>query len=209
MLSASTGFLLLFAYIGMTLVLTEFMVKARGVAGLTGLAAFSLYFYAVAGNLSFWMIGLFVVGLLLLVVDGKLLQDGTLATTGAVFMVIGLVAPTNDLLLGVGVACALILGFLTSLLSFRVLPKRDMWEKLTLRDRFTSEIGYSTMNAAYKELVGRSGKALTDMRPSGTIEIDGKRYSAVTDGVWMEKGSIVEVTSVDGTRIMVAAPREE
>lgn len=199
----STAVILVLVYIGMGLLVTEFLVKARGIAGVVGIVSLSLYFYSAEGNVSIWMIGLFIIGLMMMIVDGKFIQDGTMASIGIVFMLVGLVFPTNDLLLGTGVACALVLGILTSFLSLRMLPKRDMWEKLTSRDRFTRETGYSSMNQTYSALVGQKGTALTDMRPSGTIEIDGKRYSAITNGTWVKKNSIIEVVSVDGTRILI------
>lgn len=201
----STGIILLLVYVGITLVVTEFLVKARGLAGIIGLVAFGLYFYAVEGNVSLWMIGLFVIGLFMMIIDGKFVQDGTMAAIGIVLMLIGLVLPTGDLLLGTGVACALVLGLLSSFLSLRILPKRDMWEKLTLRDRFTKETGYSSMNQTYSTLVGQQGTTITDMRPSGTIEIDGNRYSAITNASWVKKNSLIEVESVNGTRILVKA----
>lgn len=207
-LLGSTAVILLLVYVGMTLIVTEFLVKVKGIAGLVGLVCLVVYFYATAENLSLWMIGLFFIGLTMMVIDGKFVQDGTMAAIGIVLMLIGLVMPTNDLLLGTGVACALILGFLSSLLSFRFFPKRDIWEKLTLRDRFTRETGYSSMNETYASLVGKKGIALTDMRPSGTIQIDGKRYSAISNGSWVEKGSSVKVESVNGTRIMIGLAEE-
>lgn len=200
---SSAGVILLLVYVGMAFIVTEFLVKTRGIAGIIGLLSLGLYFYAVEGSTSTWMIGLFVIGLLMMIVDGKLLQDGTLATIGLVLMLLGLVFPTNDLLLGAGVTSALVLGIITSFLSLRLFPKRDMWEKLTLRDRFTRETGYSSMNETYSSLVGQQGKAITDMRPSGTIEINNERYSAVTDGTWVKKHSPIEVASVNGTRILV------
>lgn len=205
----SAGVILLLVYIGMALIVTEFLVKTRGVAGIIGLISLCLYFYAVEGGTSAWMIGLFVIGLLLMIVDGKFIQDGTLATIGLVLMLLGLVFPTNDLLLGAGVASALVLGIMTSFLSLRIFPKRDMWEKLTLRDRLTRETGYSSMNETYSALVGQQGKAMTDMRPSGTIEIDNKRYSAITNGTWVKKNALIEVESVNGTRILVKEVAEQ
>lgn len=204
----STAIILLLVYVGMALIATEFLVKARGIAGLIGLVSMVLYFAAAVEHLSLWMVGLFVVGLTMMIVDGKFVQDGTMAAIGVLLMLIGLVMPTNDFLLGTGVACALILGLLSSLLSFRFLPKRDIWEKLTLRDRFTSEAGYSSMNETYQSLVGQKGRTLTDMRPSGTIEVGGKTYSAITNGTWLKKGSPVKVESVNGTRIMVVEVKE-
>lgn len=203
LLTETTGGLLLLIYVGIALIAAEFFVKARGIAGLTGLISLGIYFYGTSANVSLWMIALFVTSVVLIVIDGKFVQDGTLATIGLVLMIISLVLPTRDVWLGAGVVCALLLGLLTSLLSFRLLPKRDLWERLTLRDRLTKESGYRSMNTAYERLVGKEGKALTDMRPSGTIEIDGERYSAVSDGTWVKKDSRIKVESVSGTRILV------
>ena len=55
----------------------------------------------------------------------------------------------------------------------------------------------------YSYLVGRKGETLSTLRPSGTAIIDGKRYDVVADGDYVEKGTPVEVSAVDGTRIIV------
>lgn len=55
-------------------------------------------------------------------------------------------------------------------------------------------------------LSGKVGKILTDLRPSGTVEIDGKKYSVVTAGEFLTAGKTIKVISVHGNRIEV---REE
>ena len=55
---------------------------------------------------------------------------------------------------------------------------------------------------------GAVGRALTPLRPSGTIEIDGDRYDAVSDGNLIDKGSTVQVLEVHGNRIVVEAVTE-
>lgn len=204
-LTGTTWGILLLAFIGMALIVTEFLVKTKGIAGVIGLGSLAMYFYGTTGNSDYssWMLGLFVIGLLLMVVDGKLIQDGTLATVGVVLMLIAMVVPTNDLALGAGVACAVILGLLTSMLSFRIFPKRDMWERMTLRDRLTKEKGYSTINESFTSLVGKRGVVTSTLRPSGIIEVEGKRYDAISNGTWVQQGTAIEVVSVDGTRILV------
>ena len=52
-------------------------------------------------------------------------------------------------------------------------------------------------------LIGKTGTALTPLRPSGTVMIDGERYSVVTQATFIEKGSTVTVLSVDGPKITV------
>ncbi|MCA1784748.1 MAG: serine protease, partial [Desulfobacteraceae bacterium] len=50
---------------------------------------------------------------------------------------------------------------------------------------------------------GKQGDAVTDLRPSGMVMIDGKRLDAVTDGEYVEAGARVVVTLVSGNRIVV------
>ncbi|MFP3440996.1 NfeD family protein, partial [Pantoea sp. SIMBA_133] len=84
-----------------------------------------------------------------------------------------------------------------------------MWTKMTLKDRLSSEMGYNSMNVEYKKLVGETAIALTPFRPSGTIEMNDKKYSAISAGSWIDKDTVVVVTSVDGTRIVVEEKKVE
>ena len=52
-------------------------------------------------------------------------------------------------------------------------------------------------------LIGKTGTVVTPLRPSGTVLIDGERYSVVTQATFVEKGSTVTVLSVDGPKITV------
>ena len=55
----------------------------------------------------------------------------------------------------------------------------------------------------YRFLIGMNGKALSDLRPSGTALIDGERYAVVTDGEYIEEDSDIVVKEIEGTRINV------
>ncbi|MCM8529292.1 MAG: hypothetical protein NE327_22405 [Lentisphaeraceae bacterium] len=55
----------------------------------------------------------------------------------------------------------------------------------------------------HKGLEGKTGVTLTDMRPSGLIEIDGERYDAATKGEYVEKGSQIKVLSVEADHIYI------
>ncbi|PTX59312.1 NfeD-like partner-binding protein [Melghirimyces profundicolus] len=192
---------------GMLLV-TEFLVKARGLAGLAGVALLGWYAYAQNPGLHSWSAGLLLVGLVLMILDGKVIQDGTLAGCGVLLMLIGLVLPTGDFLKGSLVAVMWILGLLAGLLSLKVLPRRELWDKIVLKSALTRETGYSSLNEKYRELVNQKGTAVSDLRPAGTIKIGGARYSGISQGVWIKKGTPVTVISVDGTRILVQALEE-
>ncbi|OYD08602.1 hypothetical protein CHM34_05730 [Paludifilum halophilum] len=194
------GFIVFLA--GMFLV-TEFLVKARGLAALAAIGLLVLYAFVQNPELNGWMIGLLVVGLILLILDGQLVQDGTLAGVGILVMLIGLVVPTGDWIVGSVVGLMWIFGILSGFLSLKVLPRRDVWDQVILKNALTRETGYSSINDKYRDLVGKEAEAVSDMRPTGTIEIDGKIYSAVSQGVWVKKGTRLRVVSVDGTRILI------
>lgn len=52
-------------------------------------------------------------------------------------------------------------------------------------------------------LVGLSGVATTDLRPSGLARIDGKRVDVTAVGEFLEQGSAVVVVAADGLRVAV------
>ena len=53
------------------------------------------------------------------------------------------------------------------------------------------------------DLLGRTGKAFTVLRPAGTVVVDGKRVDAVSSGEHIEKGSSIRVIEVHGSRVVV------
>ena len=53
------------------------------------------------------------------------------------------------------------------------------------------------------KLLGRTGTAITDLRPAGTILIEGRRLDAITPGDYLDQGSSVRVVEVQANRIVV------
>ncbi|MBN2909084.1 nodulation protein NfeD [Polycladomyces sp. WAk] len=205
MMGAGSALLVFFSAF---LLAAEMLAKARGLAGVAGLLLMGWYVSGHWGTTPGWWLAAVLVGMGLVILDGKLLQDGTLATIGVILVLVGLVIPTGNWLTGTLVAFAWITGLALSPLSLKVLPKRDWLEKIVLKFAMSKETGYSSLNRNYRELVGREGTALTDMRPSGTIRIGDGRYSAVTNGHWVQKGARVRVLSVDGVKILVETVEE-
>ncbi|TCT26987.1 NfeD-like partner-binding protein [Melghiribacillus thermohalophilus] len=200
--SITAAFILTF--LGMLFLIGELLVKMRGLAGLLGMGFIALYFSAHLSNTSFFlMITLFLVALSLIVIDGKILNDGTLSFIGVGLMILAIGLSAPNWVNGLYAVTGIILGMLSSFLFLKVFPKRKMWDKVTLLDRLTSESGYNSMNKQYQSLINKNGVALTDLRPSGTVRVDDQDYSAVANGKWIEKGSEITVTYVDGTKIVV------
>jgi membrane-bound ClpP family serine protease len=196
------GFIVVF--LASLLFFAEMLVKAKGIFGLVGAILFALYFaHHLPGQSPFTMITLLVLGFLCIIIDGKLINNGSVALIGLILMLLACALPAPTVSYGVVVAIAFLIGSGGSLLFLKVFPPRDFWFKITLMDQLTSEKGYDSMNQGYKNLVGKVGVTLTPCRPVGNIDIEGNSYSAITGGTWLEQGTKVEVVAVDGTKIMI------
>lgn len=66
-----------------------------------------------------------------------------------------------------------------------------------------SASGLGLVDATSMALVGRVGKAVTVLRPTGAMEIDGQRIDVVTEGEFVEAGAPVRVLYVQGSRVVV------
>ena len=50
---------------------------------------------------------------------------------------------------------------------------------------------------------GAVGVCVTDLRPAGTITVDGEPLDVVTEGSFVNAGVQVKVINVDGSRVLV------
>ena len=192
-----TGFATLF-------LIGEILVNMRGIFALLGIGFITVYFSVfLATDSLLLMLIVYFVGLLLIIVDGKLVNDGTLATIGLASMIIAVALPAPNLTAGVYGVLGVIIGGAASLSFLKVFKRRKMWGKMTLKESLTSEAGYNPLSEEYGSLLGKDGITLTDFRPVGTVQIKNKTYSAVTNGQWISKDSAVKVIAVDGTKILV------
>src|SRR5699024_3225384 len=111
----------------------------------------TLYFYFYLPDVPTFitMFIIYFVGLLLIIIDGKFISDGTLAVIGtiAIFISVAITAPTFTA--GLYAVIGVIIGISISFLFLKILPRRNMWSKIMLKDRLTGELGYSSMNEEY------------------------------------------------------------
>lgn len=188
----------------------EVLVNMRGFFAILGLGFIIVYFsvYVEAESLILMLL-MYFIGIILIIIDGKLLNDGTLSTIGAFSMILAVALPAPNFVAGVYAVLGVMIGATSSLLFLKVFKRRSMWTKITLKDQLTTEAGYISMNQAYSDLLGKEGTTITDMRPVGTIQIQGKEYSAITNGYWISKGTSIRVVEVDGTKILIEQMNNE
>src|SRR5699024_357360 len=140
----------------------------------------TLYFYVYLLDPAMFamMIIIYFVGLLLIIVDGKVVNDGTLATIGLASMILSVALAAPNLVAGVYAVLGVLIGGGLSFLFLKFFKRRHMWQKIALKDRLTEEAGYSSLSEEYAGLLGSEGITMTNLRPVGTIRINNKDYSA-------------------------------
>lgn len=96
-------------------------------------------------------------------------------------------------LLGVGTIT--LIGFFIWL---SVFPKTFVGKKITLAR--TLDLGPEQARTSF---LHKTGTALTPLKPSGTVLIEGQRVDVVTDGTYVDRGVSIRVIQEDGSKIVV------
>lgn len=89
----------------------------------------------------------------------------------------------------------LILIPVTLFVGFKLLQKSPMTNHVTMHDALS--------NSTSQEWVGRQGLALTMLKPSGKVEIEGRIFEANSSGDYIEPGTLVHVLQISQNRITV------
>ncbi len=207
-----TSILMMVIMVGMFM---EIKTPGWGVPGTASLIALALFFGSgyILELASIMDILLFVVGVILILVEIFVIPGfGIFGIAGIILMVAGLfmglvsdfpLVETDLLSMAIiQLAGSFILSGIAIYFLSKVLPKTKIWNNLILSKGIKAKSGY-TSNKEFTHLVGLKGEALTDLRPSGTAILEGKRYDVVTQGDYIIKDSKVEVMEVEGSKIVV------
>ena len=146
---------------------------------------------------------LLAAGLLLLAAEiflpgGILGIFGGLALVGAIIAGFAVFGP----LAGAYIALAVILGGSAGIvLWIRYFPRTRAGRALTLSH---TESDYKSADgAAWRDLTGKAGTAVTDLRPAGIARVDNRNFDVIAEGMLIERGRAIRVIKVDGNRIVV------
>ena len=94
-------------------------------------------------------------------------------------------------------------GLIAVLLAARYLPETALFRPFRLSA--ISPTGSVPLTSALS--LQAKGKTLTDLRPSGTAEFDGKSFDVLAEGHFISKGSTVQIQQIEGATIFVRAVR--
>lgn len=138
---------------------------------------------------------LVIVGLLLIVLE--FFVPGTvMGISGGILILISIIVFAAQTHSGIELAVFIIavivsIGFLISFILKRI-PKAKPGRSIYLG---TDQEGYLASTIDTKA-IGKKGKALSDLKPSGHVLIEGKQYQAISQSGYIVKGS--EIIVIDG-----------
>lgn len=147
---------------------------------------------------------LFALGILFLAVE-VIVPGGILGSIGGLLMFGGCVAAFITLGTAGGMiatAVALAAAALAFFIQFRVLPKTSIGRRAFLTREITGVT--TSFREETRDLIGKSGQALTMLSPSGYILIDGKRYEAFCQNGQVPAGAALDVIGADNFRLIVS-----
>ena len=205
-------FLLTLGFLGL---ITEIKTPSFGMAGAAGLLSLSLFFgsHLIVGLAGLEDLIIFGVGLALLGVEVFLIPGfGLFGIIGALGMLAGLYLaligslPTSAdfTRAGLVLSTTVLLIAVTAWVMIRSLPGSSRLAKsgIFLLQRTDRSIGYESA-APRRELVGVVGKAITDLRPSGTGLFGDERVDVVSESEWITEGTPIKIVSAEGYRHIV------
>ena len=74
---------------------------------------------------------------------------------------------------------------------------------LSLKRELSKQNGVVSQKEKLETYINMQGESVTDLRPAGMAQINSQRVDVVTDGEYIDAGTPVVVTGVEGNRIIV------
>jgi len=199
--------------LGMLGMIMEFWTPGWGVPGTIGILALSLFFIGQFGvqNPEWSTLVLVMVGFVLLAIEIFVIPGfGIVGVSGIIAILVAFGIALSESSYGgkglnmgdavVWVFVTLIATVALVVIFFKFLPKTKTFSKIALVD---GQIGSTSHEISYDEIIDKEGIALTILRPSGIASINGKRYDVVTAGEFINKNDSIKVVHVEKGKVIV------
>jgi len=200
--------------VGMLGILLEMRTPGLGIAGGLGLASLALFFWG------HWLVQLAgweemllaLAGLALLIAEVFIIPGfgiaGALGITALLSaLVLSMTGAGDSAAVIVGTVWRVVIALLVALAAgialLRFLPRLPFARRLVLTSDLGSGPAHGSAPLTDQRWLGKRGRARSVLRPAGIADFDNERVDVVSDGSLIEPGTLIEVTHVDGNRIVV------
>jgi membrane-bound ClpP family serine protease len=153
-----------------------------------------------------------VLFLVLLVLELFIPSGGLLGIAAAAALVAAIIIGfTHSLSAGASilVVAAALLPIIISI-GIRAWPRTPIGRRmLTIDNPQENDAREAELRSQREAIVGKIGIAKTDLLPSGLVEIEGARLDAISIGIAINRGEVIEVVSVTSGKIRVRPYQEQ
>jgi membrane-bound serine protease (ClpP class) len=159
--------------------------------------------------MEFWAFILLGIGLVFILLEVFFPSFGLLGSIAAGCLIGGAVLAwrsQNDIF-GTYLLLVFVLGPAVSMLALKVWPKTPMGKAMTLEGSTFDPREAAPGGIELDKLLGKSGVAITPLRPAGKALIETRRIDVLTRGEMIDPGAPIEVVRVEGNRVFVAEVR--
>lgn len=172
------------------------------------LIAIALFIYFYKSNLDrgeadMMTIIAFISGILLLAIELFVPDFGIMGISGIILTTYSLIDSFDNSLFGILILLITAASIFLSVTIFvRLGFSANLFDKAVLVNTQTKERGYNSKKD-YTYLLGKKGKTISILRPTGRITIDGKIYDGKTYGDFIKKDVGIEVVEIKDGHIYV------
>lgn len=194
---------MLFLVVGFVCLVMMLFTKNYYVFGGLSVLSFLVYFL-MFGNGTWMTFLMFLSGILLLILEIFVPSFGLIGIAGFGLLGLGYFLNYTDLWgsifdLSLAIIVAVAVAYILIKKGYKFLPAKG---KLILNTSLHKQRGYSS-GRDYTLYLGKTGTALTTLRPSGKAEVDGKILDVLSNGPVISEGTAVQVVHVEGVKITV------
>ena len=143
-----------------------------------------------------------ITGVALLVVEVFMPGFGLPGISGLILVTLGIIITWNTYGAVAGLAVTIISLALAGL-SISISIKSAASGRLSRSALFLNEEPPAMEHEEIEALLGKEGVTTTVLNPVGIAEFDGVRLNVLSEGTYLEKGTRVKVTQVEGAKITV------
>lgn len=196
-------------------ILFELQTPGWGISGTLGMVFLALFFWGhyLVGLANWTEILIFFLGVILLFLEIFVIPGfGIAGISGIVLLLTGiflalikhpLQIPKIELSQAFNtIGLAIILTAAAAILLLKFLPKSPLWKNIILTSEEKKEEGFRS-SVSLDKYIGKSGKALTVLRPAGKVDIGGEILDVVSRGDFIDKDTPVRVVAAQGAELLV------
>jgi membrane-bound serine protease (ClpP class) len=199
----------------------EMQTPGVGFPLLAALIAATLYFapHYLQGLAEHWEIVLFIVGVGLVILEIFAFPGFGVAGISGIVLIFTALVLTMTLNFGfdftfttpVGIIkkIAIVLGFTAAgflgsiWLGMKVINVNTRLGTIALKTELGKETGFISQDLSMNNLVGKTGRAVTFLRPAGKVEIEDEMYDAIAEFGLIDKDAIVNVVRFENSQLVV------